>query len=236
MTSNLKKTLILLKTLRKDITILFFICIATIICIDFWLKDIEELFIGGAKIGDIIYKLFMSYISAFIFYFLVIHIKAQKDKINLYTYVAKKVYMVIGSSWGLIQEISKAANVSIENKYPSQTELESICKAINPNSNAPLLLGNPYTYATWIQYLNFQKQRSNEATAKIFLKMPFLDTQLVKLLANIEDCTYFMGLKHLENTPIRNTDLTFQQNSLSKYLDLIKDLEKYADKKLKDYK
>lgn len=226
----------LLKTLRKDITFLFFICVTTIIGIDFWLKNIPEFFNGGAKIGDIIYKLCLSYISAFIFYFLVVHIKAQKDKANLYQYVEKKVYMVIGSCWGLITELAKAANITVSDKYPTSDELEIICKNINPKSNAPLLLININRYANWIEYFDHQKQRSNDATEKIFLKMPFLDTKLVNILAKIEDCSQFMMLKHILVMPFSNTDLTSFQKSLADYFNLVKELEKYADKKLKDYK
>ncbi len=93
-------TLQLFKTLRKDITIIFILCIATITSIDFWLKNIPELFNGGGKIGDIIYKLCLSYISAFIFYFLVVHIKTQRDKANLYKYVTQKVDRIIGCCLG----------------------------------------------------------------------------------------------------------------------------------------
>lgn len=228
----------LFKTLRKDITVLFFVCIATIICIDFWFKDIPEIFSGAAKIGDIIYKLCLSYISAFIFYFLVVHIKAQKDKVNLYSYVAKKVDMVIGSCLGIIVEISKSANISLIDKYPSEDELSGICININPNSKAPLLLSNnSNNYANWIQYFEYEKRRSNDATEKIFRKMPFLDTKLVNLLANIEDCVHFMVIGHVVATmPIRNQDLLFLKEGLSKYFILIKELEAYANRKLNDYK
>lgn len=137
MTTKLK----LIKSVRKDLGLIFIIALLTICVIDFLLIDIPELFNGGYKLGQIIYKLCLSYISAFIFYFLVVHIKQQKDKENLYSYVAKKVYMVIGSAWGLIAEISKASNITLAEKYPTKVELDIICKAINPNANAPLLLG-----------------------------------------------------------------------------------------------
>jgi hypothetical protein len=233
----MKKTIQLLKTLRKDITILFIICLTTILSLDFWLKGIPEFFNGGAKIGDIIYKLCMSYISAYIFYFLVVHIKAQKDKANIYGYVTKKVYMVIGSCWGLIDTISKAANITLPNRYPNDEQLSTICKAINPNSNAPLTIGRLGNYANWIQYFDFQKQRSNLATEKIFSKMPFLDTKLVNLLAKIDDCFFFFVTESMvQSMPIRNTDLTTLQKELAGYFDLIKELEIYTQEKLKDYK
>ena len=234
----MKKNLILLRTLRKDITILFFICLATIICINFWLINIPEIFTCGAKIGVIVEKLSLSYISAFIFYFLVVHIKTQKDKANIYTYINKKVYMVIGSCLGLINELSKSSNINLKEKYPNSEELTQMFLKINPNENAPLLLSvTSNIYANWIQYFEYYKKRSNDATEKIFLKMPFLDTKLVNLLAKIDDCSHFMVIRNTVNTmPIKNTDLTSFQNTFSDYIELIKELEKYAEEKMKIYK
>lgn len=227
----------LIKSIKKDLGFLFIGAILTICLIDFWLIDIPERFKGGFKFGQIIYKLSMSYTSAFIFYFLVVHIKQQKDKENLYSYVAKKVYIVIGSAWGLISEISRASNITLAAKYPSKEELDVICKSINPNANAPLLLGRSGNYANWIQYLDYSKKRSNDATEKIFKKMPFLETELVNVLAKIEDNSHFMVLGHLVNSmPIKNQDITAFQSNISAYFELIKELEKYADKKLAKYK
>lgn len=234
----MKDKILLFRTLRKDITILFFISLTTIICIDFWLINITEKFTYGAKIGVIVEKLSLSYISAFIFYFLVVHIKTQKDKANIYTYVNIKVSIIIGSCIGLINELSKATNIDLKEKYPNMKELNLMFLNINPNKNAPLILNaSSNIYANWIQYFDYSKKRSSDATEKIFLKMPFLDTKLVNLLAKIDDCSHFMIIKGVVNTmPIRNTDLTFLENTFADYIELIKILEKYTENKMKNYK
>jgi len=227
----------LIKSIRKDLGFIFIGTLLMVCIIDFLLIDIPELFYGGYKIGQIIYRICISYISAFIFYFLVVHIKQQRDKENLYSYVAQKTYMVIGTAWGLISEISKASNITLTEKYPSKEELDIICKSINPNAQAPLLLGRIGNYANWIQYFDFSKKRSNDATEKIFNKMPFLETELVNILARIEDNSHFMILAYLANSmPIKNQDITAFQSNISDYFELIKELEKYADRKLAHYK
>lgn len=230
-------TLKLIKSIRKDLMLFFIVALITVCIIDFWLSDITELFSGGYKLGQITYKLCMSYISAFIFYFLVVHIKQQKDKENLYLYVSKKVHIINSSASGLISAISKASKITLTEKYPSKEELEIICKSIDPNTNAPLILGPQNNYANWIQYFNYSKKRSNNATEKVFRKMPFLDTELVNILARIEDNTFFLVLDHfLLDMPIQNKDITVFKQCLFSYFELIKELEKYADKKLFNYK
>lgn len=228
-----KMSMNLIKSIRKDLSLIFIGALITICIIDFLLIDIPEIFIGGYKFGQIIYKLCMSYISAFIFYFLVVHIKQQKDKKNLYPYVTKKVNRVIGSAWVIIAEIAKASNITLAEKYPTKEELDIICKKINPHAKAPLLLGSKENNVNWIQYFDFHKKRSNDAIEKAFKNMPFLESELVNILTRIEDNSLFMYLVHLVNImPIKNQDITFIQSNLSDYIELIKKLEKYAVKKL----
>ncbi len=222
-------------TVRKDLGIIFLISLVFVIMIDLWLINIPEKFERGYELGQFFYKLGMSYISAFIFYFLVIHIKQQKDKENLYSYVSKKVYMIIGSATGLISELAKCSKTQLSSKYPSSLELSLISERINPNTKAPLLdhLGN---YSNWIQYFDYSKQESNEATEKIFKKIAFLDAELVNLIANIEDCSHFIVIKSIVGSKnIENQNIKFIESSLSDYFELIKKLELYADKELSQY-
>lgn len=225
-----------IRSLRRDLLIIFLISILTIVLIDFWFINIPVLFKGGEKIGQIVYKLCFSYISAFIFYFLVVHLKNQKDKENLYSYISINTLKVIGQAKAVINESARSSNITLKGSYPDSLELKSICNAINPNSNSPLVLGRIGNYANWMQYFYYYKRRSNEATNKVLSKVQFLDSVLVHKLAKIEDCTHFDEITMFVNIPIQNTDLSAFESGLSEYFDLIIDLERYYDKKLVEYK
>ncbi|MFA7116600.1 MAG: hypothetical protein WC140_05140 [Bacteroidales bacterium] len=223
-----------IKTLRLDLVMIFIVAILSIFIIDFWLIDIPELFCGGAKILQILFRLCFAYVSAFVFYFLVVHLKNQKDKENLYSYISIKTIMIISQTKALSKEIAKTAGVTLKGNYPDKIELNYICKSINPNSNAPLLLGNSDKNANWIQYFDYCKRQNNKVIDKILSKMQFVDSELVNQLAKIEDCISFnvsMSPRH-----IGNKDLISFESLLEKYFELVKDLEKYYNKKLKDYK
>ena len=227
---------LLFKTLRKDISALFIVCLMTIFLIDFWLKGYVEWFSGGAKLGDIIYKLCLSYTSAFIFYFLVVHIKAQKDKTNINNYVIPKVERIISCCNELIAALAKSANVNLANKYPTDEELSIICLNINPHTAAPMMKSDFSGHINWVGFFDFYKRRSNETTDKIFVTMPHLDTELVNIIARIDDCSYFVLLDLIGPFTGRITDLTSFQAVLTDYFKLTKELEKYATEKLKHYK
>jgi hypothetical protein len=225
-----------IRSLRIELVFLFTISLTTIFLIDFWLINIPELFNGGSKLGVVIYRLCLSFISAFIFYFLVVHIKHQQDKDNLYAYISKKVSMVIGSGIGMANEIAKANDIKLEGKFPTKEQLTEICKTINPYSKAPLLLGGLDNYANWLQYFDYYKQRSNDATQKVYVKIHFLESELVKLLADLEDCSHFIVLKHVLGTQMKNDNLTAFESGIWDYFELVKKLDTYYLKHLVRYK
>lgn len=229
----------LIISLRKDLGIIFIITLSTIFLLDFWLINVSELFHGAEKLAGIIYKLCLSYISAFIFYFLVVHFNRQRDKKNTYGYVVQKTDKIISCATTLILEMKKATKITFEGKYPTERELIEMCKLINPNANAPLILfapGDTGRYANWIQYLDELKRQSNEATKRIFLQMPFLDSDLINILASIEDCNHFNGLKYMLIVPVKNPNLTGFQSSIAEYFKLVNNLEIYSYNKLKQFK
>lgn len=224
-----------IRSLRTDLLVIFLSSIFTIFLIDFWLINIPELFKGGAKLGQIIYKLCFAYISAFIFYFLVVHLKNQKDKENLYGYISNNTSMVIGQAKALIDSLATNSGIKLKGAYPDTLELQSICRTINPNSKAPLVLGRIGNYATWMQYFDYYKRRSNEASNKVLSKVQFIESELVKKLAEIEDCSHFKEITMFANLSLGNTDLSAFEPSFAQYFKLISDLETYYVKNLKKY-
>ena len=228
----------IIKSVRQDLGFIFVGALIAICIIDFWLIDIPEFFSKGYEFGQIIYKLCISYISAFIFYFLVVHIKQQKDKQNLYTYVAEKMDIIISDAECLTKEISNAVKMKFSSKYPSNSELQHFSKNLDPHSNAPLLLGTSGNHANWIQYFSYSRRRSKEAIQKIFTQMPFLETELVRILANLEDTPHFWYWEQIIPT-MHTHQLQFAnagEDLFSKYFDFIKQLETYSLKKLTKYK
>lgn len=230
---NMKTVFRYISSLRRDLTIVLLCSVVMLMLIDFWFIDIPELFYGAYKLGQLVYNICVSYISAFIFYFLVVHIKEQKDKNNLNTYISLKVSGVIGNAKCLIKDMAKAAQVTMINDFPSKDEMSNIYEGLDPHKDAPLLISNNNIRADWIQYCLYSNNKSHEVTCKLITIMPFLDSRLISLLSEIEDCSYFYFINFLKDTRnMDNTDMTFIRSILDEYLELIKLLEKYSKKNL----
>jgi hypothetical protein len=229
----------LIKTLRKDLSFLFIISLVTVCLIDFWLINVPEIFKKGHTFGPIVEKLCLSYISAFIFYFLVVHIKQQNDKKNIYTYVAHKSISIIAYGQTIGRDLAKAANVTLKEYYPSRHELLEVCSKVNPYSEeAPLLISMTGQKANWFQYFENYRQQTMSAIQDIYAKMPFLDTKLVRHLSLIENSDFLSVTKAIANIPFqfKNENLLNFTTSIQTYLDTVKEFDKYYKANIKKYK
>lgn len=229
----MKEFIHFIRTLRKGLLILFIGSVIITLLINLLLINTPLYYDGGEKFWQLVDRLCLAYISAYIFYVLVVHIKAEKDKLNLRGYIDNKVIGIIRICWGLIDELTKTTGIKIKDRYPDDTELTCILKKLNPNGKAPLLLDRLDNYANWVQYLDYCKRRTNDAIQKMFVNMPFLETEFVNHLVSIEDCIHYKVMNHLIFTmPIGNSDMTAFKSEIKDYFDLISKLQKYSEKKL----
>ena len=221
-------------SIRKDLFIIFIFATITILLLDFVFIDSPELFKGGARLSIIISKLCISYISAFIFYFIVVHLKRQEDKRNIFKYLEKVTYSIVGDSQSILNSLRNTAEIDLNLKYPSQNELDKICISIDPNSEAPIIniLMKP---GNWLFLFKYKKDRTFNSIKKIHTKIHFLDTEFLKLIDKIEDCSFLKNIEMVIQIGVTNKNLLWLSSDLFEYFKRIEKLEKYADKNLKHY-
>lgn len=150
--------------------------------------------------------------------------------------MATKSYGVIGDYKTQIQELKKEVNSTISDDYLSKEQIEDVFNMIDPKNNAPLLLGQFGSYANWIQYMSYHKDRTQKLIQKVFIKMPFLDSKLVQLLAEIDDCTHFRHIESTLNLKFANNNMSAWAGSFYEYSIKCKELEEYNEKNLSKYK
>ena len=66
--------------------------------------------------------------------------------------------------------------------------------------------------------------------------MPFLDSELVKIIAHIDDCSHFSIIDLLSSIKFNNKSMENFADSFFKYAKLCQELEVYYNKKLIEYK
>lgn len=211
------------------------IAFVIVAAMELFLKKIPEKFEYGQESGEILYRICVSIVSSFIFYFFVVHLKAEKDKENISVYVAKKVKRIFGRCLGQLNDLAKHGGIAEDLLWDSADDINRIFLTINPNQPAPLIISMPITYATWLQYFDFYRSDASAAIDKIFRKMPFLDTELVALLGKLEDSTHFMMVGSGVGLPVRNTDMQAWASSFYDYVQICKEIRAYYQNKLASY-
>jgi hypothetical protein len=209
---------------------LLILSIIIIGCTDFWFDEIPAYAEWIYKLGRMFNNLSLAYISSIVFYWIIFSIPENRKKRNIYEGQFVVSSNIIGDCQTIISQLEKATSyVPSDPKNLTVQDFEELLK-INPYGDAPLLVnrGPNIGYATWVEYLNYQRQRSqnfiNEKVVDYFI---FLETDYVKLIQTIKSCNYFTQVQALLAGKMRNPDLNFMSDVLHEYY---LNLKKYRDK------
>lgn len=187
------------------------------------------------RIFDALYWLSVSYIPAYFVYLFVVYIPRRRDQKTLSIFVANRTAMLIGDGQAILHELSKAANHSVDTT-PSAEDFNKICSNINPNDRAPLLKRfYPREYANWVEFLHFHKSRSERTIELLLHYIPYLESEHIRLITEINGCTLFSVLDNLIGKKLSNKDMSFLSNNLYSYYSLTRELAAYSDKHMKGF-
>lgn len=218
---------------RRELKVLLFMAIGGYLLIELWLTRYDEIFAGSAKIGEFFSRLATAYVSAFIFYFIVIHIKTERDKHNVNEFVGHEVYGIITVAHLLIQPFLTKNDKSARFVYLSAGELYTLLHSIDRQANeAPYSInGKP---STWLQWYEHLKEELLAHQKNILLRYAHLDSRLIKLLTRIEHSLFLVQWERLYDF---SHDRTFglYHLQIKFFLDHVQELEVYAEENLKQY-
>lgn len=205
-------------TVKIYLLVFFFISLLLTILVSF---NYIPYFYYNTPLGTILFRLSMSYISSFIFYFIVVHLPKQKDRDYIYQYIKNDVCNIIDEGKMLSKTLKEQSNIDFVSKYPQKEKIEFICKSINSQN--------------WINIMDQSRLKTFTAINDIYSKMPFIEGELIYLVDNIKDCLYFERIDTYDST-IHGTNLEYFNIPFLLYFQNIKELEEYVNDKFKYYK
>ncbi len=77
--------------------------------------------------------------------------------------------------------------------------------------------------------------KNNELIKSIYIKMQFLDSDVVSILSKIEDSTFSQHIQYFTETRYINNTFEAFPNLYYSYMQLVKELEEYYNSKIKPY-
>ncbi len=190
-----------------------------------------DIFIIRSDWREVLQRLCLSYVSSYIFFFVVVHVKKEKDKANINSFIVPKILAACSQWKPQLRDICNAASVVVPEELPDRAFIANVFSKLRPNSLSPLknAQGN---YANWQEYFWYHKTRVDGFIYVVTDKMPFLDAKLVKLLSELSECEHFQYLELLETSIIKNSNLSTLSDMFYEYCVKSQELETYANKKL----
>jgi hypothetical protein len=183
-------------TIPKPILLITALSIISAISIQFWLKDIPEIFKYGYEFGEIIYNLSLAIIASFIFYFFVVHIEKQDDRLNLSEFISDKINSIIVSNAQIALDFCDSREdkrlFAKKDFFPSEEELERGARQVFENVDhdcikEPEVSENQKQYeAEWYRYTEARVNSIERAISDLFVMVKYLDSELVCVLTNIK--------------------------------------------------
>jgi hypothetical protein len=220
------------KSIPKTLNFLAVLSVVLLVTKIFYFNNIPEIYKGAHEIGLVIEGLLASILASYIFYLIVVHVKETKDRNLIYPHVKKWANLVVGTCSSQLSDISNTTGIQLNLYNITQNQIANAMNSLNPNAQAPLIISFPQNYANWLQYLQYNIDRSKSYIAKIMLQIIYIDSELVALITAIEECTYFYVISQASQHPMRTQNLSIISKNYFEYCQNCDQLKKYIKKNL----
>lgn len=229
---------------RQNIILNSILVITTIIvfCNNVFFTEIPEIFPKAYEIGNIFSNLSLAYISSYIFYLVVVKYQENKDKKNIYSTIYNLSKQLVGRGNSVVTTLASANNCLTDDltKKITKDEFIELCKKTNPKTiNPNRFLGSitnpiPATYSQLIYHNSYHNSKA--LIDQIFVYMPFLDSNLVKLLNKLNESTFYLMANVLASPEaFRNTDFETMAEPMYEFHLTLREIENYINKNYKKY-
>lgn len=170
-----------------------------------------------------------------LFFYMNVHHKAVREKEGLRSFLYTYTRRVVGDAMNIVLKFkraidedidSEAANTDYEGLWPSLEETQRMCAAINRASQAPQFAG------TWVEFLAFQKRRTEDECSRIYTATRYLEAEHLQLLIDLENCSYFNFVPWVVTFEAGDGDLSFMAKQLHDYFERARRLHEYANRHL----
>jgi hypothetical protein len=226
------------RRLNRLLWLLFWIALVYAVFQHVLLANVPERFPGGARIGIVCYDLSIAYCGAFLFYLLNIRVPLRRDRRNIYRHIGPQVGLIIGDAIELMRWLNLAAGIEPTSRANTWANIQETCRRATPNSPVPQTVAGvsatgtvPYTAAGTIV---FRINRTRYGIKEVLSFSSYLASDLIDLLVAIETYSHFQSFGQMAQVVqqlgggIGNENLSAWARQIFDYLQLVDDLDRYA--------
>lgn len=234
---------------------LLIISLATTVIINFTTFRFELQFdLDPESINRTLDGLSLAYISSYIFYFIVVDLKAREDRKVLYPFIADNIYLMMNNASAIGEHMRDKAKINYDGHdhsiykrvnselYPTRDDIKKIGKEVNPNAHTNPDLGMrgfktiPHLFGLMLKF-SYQVDYHLDL---ILDKATFIDIELLKIISNIKTSRFHIAMMEYDKDQIltakhRHDNLEAHVRGLNEYFKLFRQLEEYSEKNLQKY-
>ena len=185
-----------------------------------------------SELYSVLYRLSLSIISSYVFYFIVVHIKSQRDKKNIHRVIDSYINRILTDYRFQKNGISRSVDFEFSDEFPKLEEIKECFSQVLPYGEAPLYNPQLGRSVTWLDCFYSLRNKSCEAIEKILRKSDYIDSKLVSILDDIENNNHFAFSKVMPNLPHRNESLENWAEGFLDYTEKVKKLHEYRVKEI----
>jgi len=166
-----------------------------------------------------------SLVAGSVFFLVVNRLFEIRERAIIEPWIHKKAAFIVGQFDSVVQEISKASNVTL-GPNPSELDFQNALSKITYGSNAPLM-NLAMHHTTWPVYFKHQMDRSRRAIGNLVDRLRFLTADEVKAVSEVEDHHFFYLVDTLAVLPINpNQNLGNNAGSFRSFAESLEPLRK----------
>jgi hypothetical protein len=215
----------------KGLTVVALICLGLLVWINLFEYKFEELVAGtGAKIEYFAEALSLSYLAAYIFYFLNVYLVSRSERKTILPFIANNVSLIIVNNHSIICCLKNNNKLS-RDYFPSSKEYKELLRNVAPKTNVPFYCQNK----SWTYLFQNRQKSTREGINRIFMSGKHVDEELRRILLEMEWSLYLREDYAFNSDVFERDNLEEYHGVFSNYFMLIQDLKKYYDNNLKKY-
>lgn len=213
-----------ISTVNRVLFALFSVSIFVLVAHDVLFAGWPELFVGGAALWNLFYQLCLAFAASFIFYFVVVHRKEQREKETLRPFLHRYTGYLVEDAKEIAQKLKEASSYNPAGGFPpTLDDVFHMCQAVSPFHRTPGL-----SWVKWHEFLAHRSNRTKENITRIYAATPFLDPEHLQRIMDLDNSVYFKRLEVFIQNRAEHESLSIISDQLHEYLVLAKCLEEYA--------
>jgi hypothetical protein len=226
------------KFIKKQKLLFYLFCLSLMaaLLINFPLSRIPEKVKYGYELGRFVYDISIGYIVAYIFFYLVVFSKEEKDRRNVNYRASLQTRFILIEGYNLYFHVM--GHLTRSKAFPPSSEdIHKACLEIDPFNSPMMSTGTNSINLSWKVYLQLFHKTNTEYIDKI-ISLSYIDSELFGLMVKFEDSRLFFEAER-RIFPAQKTesfyDGTFMEDAIKEYFDLIKQLKIYVDRNFDEY-